>query len=304
MQLKADRIVIVGDLHGRWNDADTRHLSLLRPDLVIFVGDLGSGTLQNELLVLSQLGRLDVPGLVMPGNNDAAYLAQLRAELSHQAGALDLLSLVGRATSARLVPVGYSMHELRTEQGSVCLIAGRPCSMGGRGLAFPEILSRNYGVTTIEESTEKLISLVEKCEAPDIVFLAHNGPFGLGEGSSGMYGRDFPFADERELNEPLDWGDRDLTEAIAMAKKRGKRVLGVVAGHMHRRPKKTTDLNTQRPLQLVREETVYVNPAVVPRIASYHGKEQHHFVELRLRPQLEDPQGRFAVSEGWVLAAH
>lgn len=300
MPLKADRIIIVGDLHGRWNDADTRHLSRLRPDLVLFVGDLGSGTLQNELNVLGQLSRLDVPGLVMPGNNDADYLAQLRAELSHQAGALDLLSLVGRATSARLVPVGYSMHELSTAHGPVCLIAGRPCSMGGRGLAFPEILERNYGVKTVEESTDKLRSLVEKSAAPDIVFLAHNGPFGLGEGPTGMYGRDFPFGDEREGSEPRDWGDRDLMGAIAMARQRGKRVLGVVAGHMHRRPGKTLDLNTQRPLQLVRGGTVYVNPAVVPRIASYGGQEQHHFVELQLRPHLEHPQARFAVSERWV----
>ncbi|MAJ60185.1 MAG: hypothetical protein CBC48_09415, partial [bacterium TMED88] len=61
-----------------------------------------------------------------------------------------------------------------------------------------------------------------------------------------------------------DWGDPDLSAALEYAEKIGKRVLAVVAGHMHWR----TRGGELRISQVRRNETLFVNPALVPRIFS------------------------------------
>ena len=59
-----------------------------------------------------------------------------------------------------------------------------------------------------------------------VVVLAHCGPHGLGATRESIYGCDF-------RPEQGDWGDRDLAEALEYARECGKRVVAVVAGHMH-----------------------------------------------------------------------
>jgi uncharacterized protein (TIGR04168 family) len=90
-----------------------------------------------------------------------------------------------------------------------------------------------------------------------VLFLAHNGPSGLGGQAQDLWGRDFD-------PDGGDWGDADLRGAIEHARGRGLRVLAVLAGHMHwalrGRP------GVQRRWQLQERGTLYVNAARVPRV--------------------------------------
>ena len=98
------------------------------------------------------------------------------------------------------------------------------------------------------------------------MFVSHNGPVGLGSGADDMWGCDF-------MPNGGDWGDPDLRVAIDHARQAGKKVLAVVAGHMHIRTKQ----GIERPWKLEVDDTLYINAARVPRIFS--GSEdvfRHH----------------------------
>lgn len=289
---KADHIAIIGDVHGFWNEADSLEFSKLGVDLLLFVGDLGSGTRKNGVEMISRLSKLRVPGLVLPGNNDAPHLAHLGAEWGYQSGKADLLRLVGSPQRVGIRPCGFTAHELSTKSGNLTLIAARPCAMGGGECSFPEELSRNYGVSSIEESIKRLKTLVDQSSTEAIVFVAHNGPYGLGGKPRDLWSRDFPIGSDHDA--PNDWGDHDLSEAIKYAKNQGKRVDGVIAGHMHRGSEGKT-----RPATLRFEGTTYVNSAVVPRIRTHPDGELHHFVELRLDPGAKKADERFMIDEKW-----
>ena len=75
-----------------------------------------------------------------------------------------------------------------------------------------------------------------------------------------------------------DWGDPDLEAAIDHALARGKRVLAVVAGHMHHR----TKCGNERPWRLDRDGVIYVNAAKVPRIFAADSRVQRHHVALEI----------------------
>ncbi len=98
--------------------------------------------------------------------------------------------------------------------------------MGGNELSFPDLLRQRYGVESLEQSVQRLCKLVATAPSGDIVWLAHNGPSGLGNKRSSIWGCDFK-------PQGGDWGDDDLATAIAETQKTHT-VRAVVAGHMHR----------------------------------------------------------------------
>jgi len=291
----AKKIALIGDLHGQWNERDNEFFDRGDYDCLLFVGDLGTGTRKSGLEMIRSLSRLRVPGLVMPGNNDAEHLPELEAELAHQAGKNDLMQLVSGQSRAGIEPCGYSSHRLEVPGGEVTLIAGRPCAMGGSVFSFAAQLERSYGTASLEGSKANLRSLVDTASTEHLVFIGHNGPFGMGDGPEAMWGRDFDLPEEGDNTAPRDWGDSDLAHGIAYARQRDKTVLAVVAGHMHRRPR-----NTLRPLCSRREQTAFVNPAMVPRIQPGEDGELHHHVELSLDLRESEPEKRVRVVEKWV----
>jgi len=290
--LQADRIAVIGDLHGRYSNFDNDYLEQSNYDLVLFVGDLGSGTLNNGLVMIKTISRLRVPGLVLPGNNDAPHLAELAAELAFQAGKSELFRLMGPTARKGVSPCGFSLHELSTQHGGVSLIAARPCATGGSECSFADLLRRTHQVSTLEESLAKLKELVEQAAHDAVLFFAHNGPFGLGEEPEDMWGRDFSL--KHHPHAPRDWGDTDLAAAVHHARSVGKRVIGVIAGHMHRGEHKS------RPLFVQRRETTYVNGAQVPRIRLMNGQEHHHYVDVAIDLREEVA---LTVQERWVEVA-
>jgi uncharacterized protein (TIGR04168 family) len=269
------RIGLIGDLHGSWDDWDTRYFNASDYELLLFMGDLGSGTSDNGVRIARSIGRIEKPALVMPGNNDAHQIPKLAAELGHQRG-LSALRLVGALfgtsppgkSAGQVHLCGYSLHRYQLAARAVTVIAARPYAMGNGELSFPAQLATGFQVSTAHDSVRKLRALVDQAHESELIFLAHNGPRGLGTEATDLWGADF-------LQQGGDWGDDDLADVIAYAHTRGKRVLSVLAGHMH---SPTRGGAARRFLASV-DRTLYVNPARVPRIwEDESGKYRHHAV--------------------------
>lgn len=270
MILRGEKIAVLGDLHGKWNQRDNDYFDRADYDLLIFVGDLGAGTAASERDIIRKIRMLRVPTLVMPGNNDARFLDLLYGDRSPVG--------VEPREGHKCTPCGYSTHLLETSGGALTILAGRPCAMGGSEFSFGPELEKRYGVTGLDHSAGRLKRLVDECQTNAILFLAHNGPFGLGGGAEGPWARDFRLSEELEEGAPRDWGDKDLSEAIDYARACEKEVVAVIAGHMHRSPRAG-----RRSVVTRHEGSSFINPAVVPRIVPSLAGERHHHIELSVR---------------------
>lgn len=284
------RIALVGDLHAAWDDADAAYFGSSDYQKVLVTGDLGNSGRGNGVTIARSLSRIPRDTLVIPGNNDARDYAAIVAELQYQAGRGELLaglvssrrgSMLGRY---RVQICGYSLHPMRFDGFDFTLVAARPFAMGGSDLSFPKDLSDLFQVDSMEASTERLKALVDEVATDHVVFFAHNGPSGLGADRESPFGRDFH-------PEAGDWGDRDLAEAVAHAKRRGLKVLCVLAGHMHW----SLRGGGNRTWHVEEEGVLYVNAARVPRhVGREQGIRRHHLA-LTLTPE------RASVEEVWVF---
>ena len=267
------RLACIGDVHTHFDAEDARQLDAAGYDHILFVGDL-AGYVDDGRAAARHIATLRTPAMVLPGNHDAAPIPHLAAEIM---GWPTVRALYERGQARRcaalaeaLAPVplvGYSLHVVDDGSSAVTVIAARPHSFGGATLAFQHHLEREHGIDSLEASTARLKRLVDEAPHDDLVFLAHNGPTGLGGRRHDIWGRDF-HADEG------DHGDPDLRAAIDHAAERGKRVRAVVAGHMHHALKG----GGERTWRLERDGTLFVNAAVVPR----HRRGRRHHVRLTL----------------------
>jgi uncharacterized protein (TIGR04168 family) len=242
---------------------------------VLFVGDIYNYSLQRGLRAAAELANLEKPALLVPGNHDAVHPAQLAAEITRRSS---LIRLANYGHTQRVRELrdavggvqvgGYSVHRLAPD---LDVVVGRPHAMGGSAMSFAPHLSEAYGVHTLEDSVWKLKRCVDSSEARSLVFLAHNGPTGLGERRDDLWGCDF-------RREEGDFGDQDLREAIDYARERGKRVLAVVAGHMHHRIRG----GGKRRWYERQNGILYVNAARVPRIFEETGGVFHHHIDLTI----------------------
>ena len=270
-------LAIVGDIHGGWTDADARWFEQAGYDRVIVVGDLAGFRWSGTLALAKRLGQMRAKTLVLPGNHDAVHALQLAAESSGRprmgdrfaAGQRGMVDALREAIGEHELGA-YSLHTVSGEgdEGgrdgdTVTLIAGRPHTMGGPGLSFAPHLEACWGVGTLEASAAKLKGLVDAAPTERVVFVSHNGPAGLGERRTDIWGCDFK-------REEGDWGDPDLREAVDYAQRVGKRVLAVAAGHMHRKLRG----GGERVWQVERDGVLYVNAAEVPRLKK-DGRRHH-----------------------------
>lgn len=268
------RILFVGDVHGQWSDADGAFLENGDQDLVLFVGDLGD----EDVDVVRQIAALDCELGVMLGNHDAWESFSQRRPT---AALREILELLGEDHLA------YTVREL--PEAGLTLLGARPFSWGGRDLRSPEIYTELYDVETQEDSAHRLVELAAHARHGDILVLAHNGPRGLGSGSTDIYGKDF--------GKPGgDWGDRDLQWALREIRETGRRVRAVVAGHMHHRV--FAPRGALRTRFVRHGATDHLNAAVVPRVRKAEdGTLVRHF----LRTDWKDGE-LVSVDEIWIDA--
>ncbi|HMR06219.1 MAG TPA: metallophosphoesterase [Polyangiaceae bacterium] len=268
------RVAVVGDVHLKWNACDVEYFNDSDYDIVLFVGDLGNYRHKQSLVVAESMARLRVPALLLPGNHDAVFAAHLLAEIAQRSLAVEMLGLFGRSLTAELraslgsvTQCGYSVH--RVSGKGLSIVAGRPHAMGGSQLSFAPLLRREHDIVDLEASRRRYFELIDSVQDERILLLAHNGPHGLGEKPDDIWGCDFRDAGG-------DFGDQDLTDAVAYAKRSGKQLVAVVAGHMHRRVRG----GGQRIWKRNVDDVLYVNAAEVPRIRRRHGRVVHHHVRV------------------------
>jgi uncharacterized protein (TIGR04168 family) len=267
------KLAIIGDVHLCWSESDTAYFNASDHEALLFTGDFYNYSLQRGLRAAAELARLEKPALFVPGNHDAVHPAQLAAEITRRRS-LIRLTAIGHTQRVRELREavggvqlgGYSVHRL---PGGLDVVVGRPHAMGGSSISFAPHLAEAHGVTTLADSVTKLKQCVDDSESRRIVFLAHNGPTGLGARRNDIWGCDF-------RREEGDFGDVDLRVAIDHAVERGKQVLAVVAGHMHHRIRG----GGQRTWYERRDGILYVNAAKVPRIFEERGEEYHHHIDL------------------------
>jgi len=268
-------IALIGDLHRHWDERDVAYFNGSDYDLLLFIGDLGDGTVETDRRIAQTIAKLEKPALIMPGNNDAEHAALIEAELHHQQGLGSLRALVDdpapetRRGASSVEVVGFCTRVLMGTRTPYTMVCGRPYAMGGGELSYARFLDERFGVDSMERSTARLLSLVDGVETRDVLFVAHQGPFGLGEEPEALWSCDF-------LEGRHDWGDPDLRAAIDHARTRGLRVLGVLAGHMHHG---LVGGGTRRWVE-ERDSILYVNPARVPRIFSDGSEEIRHHVAI------------------------
>lgn len=301
------RIAVIGDVHEQWNEEDNAFFNRSDYDLLLFVGDLTSIlSLKRTPSIARRLAGLRKRALMIAGNHDIHNLIQMAAEVLDNRR-LMWLSGVRHATfherlATWIAPVemgGYSSHFYRFGDVAFDVITARPCSMGsGPGLGieedglvnngrprfrkrlnFARMLRDVYGVDSLKESAQRLKACVDGARSERLIFLAHNGPTGLGDAPDALWGRDF--------GEPVggDWGDEDLRVAIDYALEKGKKVEAVVAGHMHLRTKQ----GDERPWLKHLDGVAYVNAARVPRVR----RAGRHHVSMVLNGEGVEVEERF-----------
>jgi uncharacterized protein (TIGR04168 family) len=273
----AATLTVVGDVHRWWRPSDGAFLERSRPDLALFVGDLGD----EDVEMVAAIVGLAVPKAVLLGNHDAWQSFSRRRPTRRLRESLAMLGDDHLAYGVREVP-----------RAGVSIVGARPFSWGGQSLRSPELYHELYGLHTHRQSAARIVEAARRAQHRDIVILAHNGPLGLSQEPGDIWGKDF--------GKPGgDWGDRDLALALDRIPELGLRVQMVVAGHMH---DELVHPRGGRRTRFCRHGgTLFVNAAVVPRVReAADGGAESYFVRthwadgscLSVEEVWADAQGR------------
>ena len=217
------------------SDSDIRILSIIKPDLVLFVGDISDGNIK----LVKKINIIKIPTFVILGNHDRGK--------DHSGETL--------LKQIRVLQEKYCAWELKIFKNQLNILFARPCSSGG-GYYLSNEVKGVYGPLREEESVNKILECSKKAikELP-LISVSHAGPSGLGSDSNSICGKDWKIP-------PSDWGDRDLAVAISELQKRRKVDL-VIFGHMHNRLKRNQGF--RKMFKIDKKGTAYLNSAVVPR---------------------------------------
>jgi uncharacterized protein (TIGR04168 family) len=262
-QSKPVKIAVIGDVHDQWEVEDGIALKHLSVDLVLFVGDFGNESVE----VVKAIASLDLPKAAVMGNHDAWYSAtewgrkKCPYDRTKEDWVQEQLDLLGSAQ------VGYG--KLDFPQWNLTVVGGRPFTWGGPEWRFAEMCQERYGVSSLEESADKIVKVVKSAACDNIIFLGHNGPSGLGDRPEDPCGKDW---------HPIggDFGDPDLAEAISQSLNIKKTVSLVTFGHMHRTLRHTRKVQRKAVFKSP-EGTIYLNAATVPRIIHQDGVKLRNF---------------------------
>lgn len=281
------RIAAIGDIHTCLDLDDVVLFNQSDYDLMLICGDLPGRSHKQTVNMGRILSGLKKPALLVPGNHDSTSVLQLlgeitgstRLKMQDSAGIQKMQMRVDELRSALgdVQMGGYSCHSFGLDQGwnaeepELDIIVGRPHSMGGPGIGFLPYIEHVFGVSNLDESARLMQSLFAESRAPLRLVLAHNGPNGLGNRPSDIWGCDFD-------PDRGDFGDPDLGAAIEWAVLNGCGPSVVVAGHMHHAVKG----GGQREWYIEKHGIHYVNAARVPRIYREAGQKRRHHIRIEL----------------------
>ena len=256
---------VVGDVHQSLFIEDIEYFNDSDIDVVLFVGDLAQHTGRGGRRLIKLLAQVKKPTFVIPGNHDSvAFVTRLQQQL---------------AGHPWVNICAYSSHMMEIDGVPWALIAARPHSVGGQTLRYPDYLAQKFGVQCMRSSAEKMCRLVEASSAQHLMFLAHNGPSGLGANPTDIWGCDF-------RSEGGDYGDEDLRIAIDYARSLNKHVGLVVAGHMHHQLR----TGGHRTWCVSKDGCQYVNAARVPRVVRDGPVSSHHHVRVEINGETVTPR--------------
>jgi uncharacterized protein (TIGR04168 family) len=257
------KIAVIGDVHDLWNEYDSSALNFLAVDLALFVGDFGNESLK----VVQEIADINIPKAIILGNHDGWFTAtkwgRKKAPYDHniEDRVQQQLDILGSSH------VGYGSLDFPDLELSV--VGSRPFSWGGSKWKYSEFYQQRYGINNFQESTEKIVSAVKNTSFQNIIFIGHNGPFGLGANPEDTCGKDW---------NPIggDFGDPDFESAINISRQQGKNIPFVTFGHMHHTLRHTKE-RIRTILNKDIYNTFYLNAAATPRIQEINGEKIHKF---------------------------
>ena len=252
------KIAVVGDVHDLWQPIeDQLALHILNVDLVLFVGDFGNESIE----IVKAIANLNLPKAIILGNHDAWYSStdpysklhpkkQCPYDRIKEDRVQQQLDVLGKCH------VGYCWLDF--PELNLSVVGSRPFSWGGSKWKKSFFYRDRFQVNHFTDSTNRIIQSVGNAKHENIIFLGHNGPFGLGKEEYSICGKDW---------KPIggDYGDPDFAEAISKSYQMGKSIPLVTFGHMHHHLR----LNNSRRREAIATNemgTVILNAAVTPRI--------------------------------------
>ena len=244
-------IAVVGDVHNQWDEQDKQALKHLGVDLVLFVGDFGNEAVE----IVRKIAEVQTPKAVIMGNHDAWYSA---SSWGRQKAPYDQLTEDRVQQQLDLLGdshVGFS--KLDFADYDLAVVGSRPFSWGGSSWRNAQFYGDRYDIKSFTESTQQIVNSAKNTPYDNIIIIGHNGPTGLGSTTKSICGRDWK-------PDGGDYGDPDLTDAIAKIRSLGKSIPLVTFGHMHHALKHPP--GERRTIVDFKDDTVYLNAACVPRI--------------------------------------
>ncbi|MBE9222648.1 TIGR04168 family protein [Cyanobacterium stanieri LEGE 03274] len=257
------KVAVIGDIHDQWNSLDHQILKFLEVDLVLLVGDFGNESLE----VVGHVARLEIPKAVVLGNHDAWYSAtkwgRKKSPYDHnkEDRVQQQLDLLGCSH------VGYG--RLDFAHLGLSVVGSRPFSWGGSKWKCEDFYAQRYGVSSFDDSSQRIFEQCKQTTQSNVIFVGHNGPFGLGANPEDTCGKDW---------NPIggDFGDPDFQGAIALSRQLDKTISLVTFGHMHHRLRHTK-ARLRTIINRDQHNTIYLNAASTPRIQEKQGIKAHNY---------------------------
>src|SRR5260221_802359 len=254
--MTAIELIVIGDVHGLWDDVDASFLEA-RGSTAIFVGDYGD----EDGSLVERLASIKTKKAFTFGNHDAWHAMRGRGPRS---AVERQLAVTGDEF------IGY--RSLLIDDGRLALVGARPFSWGGAWFDG-DFYQSLFGVRTMRESADRIVAAAAQLPTHvPLVMVGHNGPRGLGTAPDAIWGRDFQLP-------PADWGDPDQEGPIGRLRAEGRTVVAGVAGHMHEHL--MHGLGSRERVALS-EGTTFVNAAVVPRHRRGPRTMLRHFLLLSI----------------------
>ncbi|GIW23646.1 MAG: transcriptional regulator [Candidatus Sericytochromatia bacterium] len=291
------KLALIGDVHGYFDDFDISYFNHSDYDYIIFTGDIPDFFHISDK-AYKNISQLQKNGFLIWGNHDGFNFLEVVSELFHLP--------LAKINSRRIEVVKKRLNRLKNLFGSNIISGGyklnllnencaifmvRPHSIGGNRIGYKSLLKELYNVDSFDDSFKKMKNLLDQfiLEFPDvntILFLGHNGPFGISNDPRDLWGCDF----KPELG---DFGDKDFSRIIDYTKQKNINIPLVIAGHMHHRLSKKTKkylrkkeehLENFKERQAITkiDNIYYVNPAKVPRIIKNKNGIYHYHISVEL----------------------